>query len=567
MQEGTINTAKSRQVLFYALAGWFVLNLLQAVFTELFHDEAYYWVYSRNLTFTYFDQMPAVACWIRAGEFLIPGEAGVRLLTVLASAPVIYGIYRLSEIENPRWFFFFVFSTMIVHVGGFLTAPDSVLGLAIVLFLFAYRRWLRTPGLKAALLLALAGAFVCYSKYQGIPFIIITFLLNIRKWNKLVFWLPPVLTVLLASPIYFNDPETVRQTLAFHLAGRNGGQTPLQLYSNFFSSQFAVLGPFILPYLVIAVVRFRSEDFFFASLRYAVIIYYCLLLIISFHSNVEGNWCGPAVPGMIILSIRYWTGRPRAWRFARYVFGSSAVVLLLARVYLVWDFLPADLSRKLYPEYHGWDRWAQQVKDICGDERVVISNSYQLTSKYWFYSGSPATCASNSRYRKNQFSVMPMEQEWQGQPVWFAYPYQRAAGMDSVTDPWGRTLFFERYDRFYSYYDVEIRLVSLPAILPTGDTSLLEFEIAPAGDSGKALIAEKEGIITIGYWWLNEREQYSSFDDTTNYHGTVLPATGIRRFIPIITPTEPGEYLFCTYFLVDHRGFSMNSVPVKIKVQ
>ena len=33
----------------YLIGAWFVISLLQAVFTGLHSDESYYWMYSQNL--------------------------------------------------------------------------------------------------------------------------------------------------------------------------------------------------------------------------------------------------------------------------------------------------------------------------------------------------------------------------------------------------------------------------------------------------------------------------------------------------------------------------------------
>ncbi|QJB40690.1 hypothetical protein HF324_23770 [Chitinophaga oryzae] len=40
------------------LLTWVVLGLLQACFSELWDDEAYYWVYSRHMDWGYFDHPP-----------------------------------------------------------------------------------------------------------------------------------------------------------------------------------------------------------------------------------------------------------------------------------------------------------------------------------------------------------------------------------------------------------------------------------------------------------------------------------------------------------------------------
>jgi len=44
-----------QQIFWIGLLVYFVINILQAAFLELHFDEAYYWLYSRNLDWGYFD--------------------------------------------------------------------------------------------------------------------------------------------------------------------------------------------------------------------------------------------------------------------------------------------------------------------------------------------------------------------------------------------------------------------------------------------------------------------------------------------------------------------------------
>jgi hypothetical protein len=557
----------SERYVFYALTGWFVLNLLQGIFTELFHDEAYYWVFSQNLSLVYFDQMPAVAYWIKAGSSILPGEIGVRFFTVLFCAPMLYGIYKLSGVSNHRWFIALTFSLLIVHFGAFLTAPDSVLGATVVVFLFAYRNWVRNLDLKSAIVLAFAAALVCYSKYQGVLFVIMLFLANLGKWKKLAFWLPPIITIGLLLPMYLSNPVVIQETLEFHLTGRHGGQTAFELTSNFLSSQVVLLGPFVFPFLLIAMIRFRSQDYFFSSLRRGILFYYAFLFLLSFKTNVEGNWCGPAVPGILLLSIKYWTERDKGWKIAKWLLVVSLFFLLIGRVFLVWNFLPGTMERSLLPEYHGWSDWAKRVEAICGKEPVVFSNSYQLPSKYWYYSGNPSTSASNCRYRKNQYSVMSLEADWQGKPVWFAYPYSRVRNMDSVVDPYGRVYYFERFSSFCSYFDLVLGPAAPLEKMSAGDTSMIAFRFSTTDGKEKTLIGEKEGLVQIGYWWQAKNGKEFSFDEHTNRNGTIIPSQGTEREIEIIAPPEKGEYQLCVYLIVDHYVFSNNGKPIKVSVE
>lgn len=62
-----------KAVLFFTTA-WLLVNLLQASFTGLANDEAYYWMYARKLSIGYFDHPPMIAVMIRIGDFLLQNE-------------------------------------------------------------------------------------------------------------------------------------------------------------------------------------------------------------------------------------------------------------------------------------------------------------------------------------------------------------------------------------------------------------------------------------------------------------------------------------------------------------
>ncbi len=65
-------------------SGWFLLNGIQAYFTNLTNDEAYYWVYSLRLDWGYFDHPPVVALFVRLGYLFFNNEFGVRFVTILS---------------------------------------------------------------------------------------------------------------------------------------------------------------------------------------------------------------------------------------------------------------------------------------------------------------------------------------------------------------------------------------------------------------------------------------------------------------------------------------------------
>src|ERR1700742_5214141 len=81
------------------VAALVLLRLVAAFWTPLTFDEAYYWVWSKHLSFGYYDHPPGVALVIRLGT-LIAGDSefGVRLASILLALPMSFAVYRTATI-------------------------------------------------------------------------------------------------------------------------------------------------------------------------------------------------------------------------------------------------------------------------------------------------------------------------------------------------------------------------------------------------------------------------------------------------------------------------------------
>jgi 4-amino-4-deoxy-L-arabinose transferase-like glycosyltransferase len=162
------HTSNDRLLRALILLGWAILAVIQASFTELFHDEAYYWNYSRALDWGYFHQPPMIAVMIRVGTAILPGEIGVRLLVILMSIGTLVLLERLCAAKNPRLFFAIALSLASVHLGSLFAAPDIPLLFFSALFLYFLRSYLERDSWPQALILGLVAACILYSKYHGI---------------------------------------------------------------------------------------------------------------------------------------------------------------------------------------------------------------------------------------------------------------------------------------------------------------------------------------------------------------------------------------------------------------
>ena len=91
-----------KKVFITLLAVWFIINFLQAIFTEIFSDEAYYYMYGKNLAWGYFDHPPMIALMIRISTLFFNGNLGVRLITILVQLCTITLIWKTLKVKDPE---------------------------------------------------------------------------------------------------------------------------------------------------------------------------------------------------------------------------------------------------------------------------------------------------------------------------------------------------------------------------------------------------------------------------------------------------------------------------------
>src|SRR5205085_168422 len=93
---------KQLRLIFYP--AWLALLLVQCARVGLSGDEAYYWRYSLDLAWGYFDHPPLTAVLTKAGYFLFPNELGVRFFFALLVTGLIYIMERIVRPGDLRLF-------------------------------------------------------------------------------------------------------------------------------------------------------------------------------------------------------------------------------------------------------------------------------------------------------------------------------------------------------------------------------------------------------------------------------------------------------------------------------
>ena len=153
------------------LGVWWVCNLLQAGFSELANDEAYYHMFAENLAWGYFDHPPMTALLVWLGEHLFGGELGVRFFFTVLQPLYLYILWRIirpadADRRDAALFVVLSAATLMLQLYGFIAVPDGPLMMTTALFLLTFK-WFSENRRCAWLWMGVAMALMAYSKYHG----------------------------------------------------------------------------------------------------------------------------------------------------------------------------------------------------------------------------------------------------------------------------------------------------------------------------------------------------------------------------------------------------------------
>ncbi|MEC8832453.1 MAG: glycosyltransferase family 39 protein, partial [Bacteroidota bacterium] len=256
------------------LAVLFVLNLVQASFTELIYDEAYYWYYAQNLAWGYFDHPPMVAFLIKISSFIFDGELGVRFMSSVLSAATYILLWAM--IDNPKkkdyviHFFVVVFSFTLMNAYGFLTLPDTALLFFTALFLWLYKSFLKEESIVTTIGLGLVMAALMYSKYHAVLVIFFVFLSNYKLIFNKKAWIAVILALICYAPhfvwLYQNDFISI----TFHLYERPNQAYKFDEFTLGFFLNIVVIIGLLFYWIYGAFFKYKGTDKFSKALIYLV---------------------------------------------------------------------------------------------------------------------------------------------------------------------------------------------------------------------------------------------------------------------------------------------------------
>ncbi len=453
--------------IFYLLAGLILLlNLFQAYFTALIYDEAYYWYYSNELAWGYFDHPPMVALLIKMGGLFSEGELGVRLISCLMSVANYFLLWDL--VEHPKKkeyipeFFILVFSVTLLNAYGFFMLPDTPLLFFLTLFLWLYKRFLDRPGVVIGLLLGLSMALMMYSKYHALLIILFVFFSNIKLAGNKYAWIAVVASLAFYSPHLLWLYEYDFVSLRYHMYERPNRAYEFGDFTLGFFINLIILFGLSFPWFYRSLFRARSKDLFTKALLFLSYGFILFFFVSSFNRRIQTQWLIVICIPMLIIAFRTMLIDKNTRRWLVRMGIATGVILLFLRVGLAY----APLF-PIHYESHGNRAWVQKLSERAGEKSVVFEDSYRLASMYQFYSGKFAYALNSIKYRHNQYSIDRSEEKLQQTAVFYVSRFLDERDFEIETSPgsfwYGITIpDFESFRKLRCLYDNKTAIDILP---------------------------------------------------------------------------------------------------------
>lgn len=478
------------RALLYGL--WVLLATIQAFYTDILDDEAYYRIWSFFPARGYFDHPPFVSMFVKGGMYLFPGAMGIRFFFLLLSILIVYFLEKLIPRKDPLLFFAILFSMATIQLAGFMATPDALLIFFTTLFFYLYQRFTIKQSWLNTLNLGFAAAALMYSKYHGVLVLLFTLLSDLHLFRKPKVYAAGLFALLLYFPHLRWQYDHDWVSFRYHLFESNVNPYKPVYTLNYIAGQLLLAGPLAGLILLPSAFRYKPSNRTEWAMYYTMAGTFIFFLLSSFRGKVEANWPALALVPVIVLSAIHLAEQDKMRRWLFRLLPVSVVLIIAARIFLIADILPVKAIRQ---QYHGWKEWPAKFSAATKGTPVVFNSSYQHASQYSYHAGGLQLVYSlnNYRSRENEFDFLPLDQYLLGKPVYFFDGHHPQNYADTIHTTAG--VFGYRYDScFISFPRLEFIQPENKLKISSGDSLLITGKIE-LPDAYIRLINKRQGIL------------------------------------------------------------------------
>jgi hypothetical protein len=295
-----------------------VLRLIAAAWTPLTFDEAYYWMWSKHLSFGYYDHPPMVAAVIRLGTVMADDtEFGVRLVSILLALPMSWAIYRTAAIlfggqRVAASATILLNVTLMAAVGTLIVTPDAPLLVASSFVLFYLAKVLETGRGVWWLAVGVAVGAALLSKYTALFFgpAILIWLVSVPKLRRWLIspwpYLGGAVAVLIFAPVILWNADHNWVSFIKQIGRARIEDFRPAFIGELIPTQIAFATPlvWILGAMGLYALLKRNAGAFAARMLINSTFWIIALYFVwhSLHARVEANWFAPVYPAFAIAA-------------------------------------------------------------------------------------------------------------------------------------------------------------------------------------------------------------------------------------------------------------------------
>lgn len=407
------------------LSMWFVLNILQAIFTELSNDEAYYWFVCRPLAWGFFDHPPMISLltWMGVNVFG-DTELGIRFFSLLLQPLYLYLFWTLIRpAQGASWrmglaYCVIAFSVPLLQLYGFVATPDAALMMSVALTLWSYDRFTKSSASwSSILLLGVSFALMAYSKYHGALVVVLIVMSNIRLLTQWRFWVSGAVALILIVPHLLWQMDHDWITFNYHLVSRNSefqwGNVP-----EYILNVVATFGPFILPVFVYILYKYRRGVSERPPLERALIWiawgFFVFFLFSTKRGHVQPQWLIPVVFSMLYFLVRYCGQNPHTRRYVMLTCWIMGVLFIMARIFIM-SYHGDGINFEIFNNKATY----AAIDSASMGRPMILSGKYAVAAKINYYAGDTTKCFARPSLhgRDNQWSLLDIDTKFYGKKV------------------------------------------------------------------------------------------------------------------------------------------------------
>ena len=546
------------------LGVWWIANLVQAGFTELANDEAYYYMFAERLAWGYFDHPPVTALLVWAGERLFGGELGVRFFFTVLQPLYLWILWRLirpadAGRRDAALFVVVSAATLMLQLYGFIAVPDGPLMFTTALFLLTFK-WFSENRRRAWLWMGIAMALMAYSKYHGALVVLFALAANPRQLLRPALYSSGAVALLLLVPHLVWQYEHDWASFAYHLSGRNSVFRPGYVVE-FLANVLVVFNPFFVPLYVQAWRKVKPQTPVGRALKLLPVAFIVFFMLSSLRGYVQPQWVIVSCFGLVCVLFAYARRHPRTRRYVMRAGGVTVGLIVLVR--LVMIFNPLGIR---FEVFNNPESYAAIAAEADG-RPVVFRYGYAVAAKYAFYTGGEAYCQPNIRYRTHQWQFRDDDSQFIGREVLVECPDGTVSDstrqVRTLTMANGRSFTWFVDPAFHPVRLVDIAFTGLPGRVAAGETLRLELRIRNPYPYAIRVGADDTQLVML---WKHGRFRVDEFPTGETF--TIPADSELTRGVTFtVLPQLAGE-TFDVGFALRREGytnwFNGKSVPTEV---